>query len=150
MIDDVAFKRLVKEAVKEAMQEGAAPAFTTTAPGYEEAFHQIMAEVARGNISTTAAGKLIAEAYQQHHGAPAETPAPNLQDWIQGMEQEVKGYSTQQAEKTIQMLERMKAKLQAKADEARYHIEVKKIQEEEAKAKAAANLQALKDRMSSQ
>ncbi len=167
-IDSNVLKRLLKEAVLEALYEydqqkregnkkQQEPQPKVNAPTYEEVFHRVMGQVAKKEIDEATAGQLIAEARiafskQGTASNTAETPPPNmpsfLLDKLMAWEQEIQGYSGRAAESTLEMMERMREKLEKEAQEAEFYKASQQLDKEVAQQKAASDLQAIKDRLS--
>lgn len=169
-IDPKQLKQLIKDAVKEALSEIPSP---TSSEGedmgkdsnkktllYKEVFHRIMEQVARGDIDEATAGKLIADA-QRAFDDPSESeesPSPKqgsstkprqpLIDQLASWEQELHAYTGKAAETTLEMMERMRKKLEQEAREADFYRASQELDREAVESKAAKDLKEMKDRLS--
>ena len=165
-IDPKELKQLIKEAVREVLEEQsqASGQDESTSPKsltYEEVFHRIMAQVARGEIDEKTAGKLIAEAREgfgdsgtqnskaenTESSTPPLEPRPALLDRLIDWEKELQGYTGRAAESTLEMMERMREKLEKEAQEAAFYRASQELEKDEAQKKAAEDLKSIKERL---
>lgn len=153
-------KELVKSAVNEALTEffnqpkPEEKPETQKDPTYQEVFDDVMTKVARGELSAEEAGKVIANAYESEQNAEAEGPSYTqlsdklnefksyLKDWEKDLDQ-----WANKSESTVEMMERMKSKVQKKEEEAKLYADLKKIEEIEAQAKAEVSLEEMKAKL---
>ncbi|MGB0525371.1 MAG: hypothetical protein ACPGJS_20520 [Flammeovirgaceae bacterium] len=153
-------KQLMKAAVSEALKEffeqsqekHAAPKPKT--PTYQEVFDDVMAKVARGELDAEEAGKIITQAYENQHKEAVEGPSySQLSDKLNEFKSYLKDWENDldhwasKSESTIEMMERMKTKVQTKEEEAKLYADMKKIAEIEAQAKADASLEEMKAKL---
>jgi hypothetical protein len=156
MIDQETLKRWVKEAVSEALEGRGAPPRPSpeaSAPGglptYEALFHRIMAQVARGELDARTAGRLLAEAYQAFGEEGQEGPGagPKQEPAGDAPKQEA-GWMGGKAESALEMMERMRQRLEREAEEARLFVAMKQLEMEEQQQRIASELEALKRQLS--
>ncbi len=151
-------KQLIKETVKEALQEYFPKTSEQTAESdlkkdYQAIFDEAMAKVARGEMTQEQAGEIIAQAHQklnspknysqQDFATQFEQFKNSVSDW----EKEMETFSGKSGEPTEDMLQRMKARTDEADAEAKKALELKKMNEEAAKAKAEMSLKEMKDKL---
>lgn len=156
-------KQLMKAAVTEALHDFFDQAqkkeqeAEVKVPTYQEVFDETMARVARGEISSEEAGKIIRDAYDKQNSPKEEHPSyaqlsgklNEFKAYLKEWEDEL-GHWANRDETTVEMMERMKSKVQQKEEEVkatRLHADMKKIAEIEAKAKADASLEEMKAKL---
>lgn len=155
-------KQLVKATVHEALKEFFDQAqekqqeSKSQAPTYQDVFDETMARVARGEISSEEAGEIIAGAYQKQQAPPTDVDGPSYSQ-LSGKLNEFKSYLkdwesdldswANRSESSIEMMERMKSKVQQKEEEAKLYADMKQIKEIEAKVKAEESLEEMKAKL---
>lgn len=138
-------------------------------PTYEELFHRIMSQVARGSIDTQTAGKLLADAYEtfgkegdkapeqgQQKERPQE-PSSKTHDILMKIaqwESEMSGITGEVAESTLEMMERMRdkiehevAKMKGVKDDADLYKASKEMEKEEQEKRTASKIKEMKDKI---
>ena len=140
---------IIRKVVKEELE-----AFFNSKPdqdqaSYQSSFDETMAKVARGEIDAEEAGKMISKAYQEHV-SPSKNVATltaqfeNFKKQLVSWEEELEPIFGK-GESPEELLTRMKSKVDAKEKELKEALDLKKLNEESAKAKAETELQKMKD-----
>lgn len=153
-------QQLIKSSVQEALkeffeqsQEKATAPPKPKEPTYQEVFDDVMAKVARGELSSDEAGEIITQAYDKQKVSTSNPSISNLSEklnefktHLQDWEKELDHWSGRD-ETPVEMMERMKSKVQKKEEEAKLYADMKKIEEIEAQSKAEASLEEMKAKL---
>ncbi|MFT5917518.1 MAG: hypothetical protein ACJAWV_003850 [Flammeovirgaceae bacterium] len=120
---------------------------------YQTVFDETMAKVARGEMTHLQAGEVIAQAHKQFNSDKSESQLDiknqfeqfknSVSDW----DKEMESFSPKNEESTEDMLQRMKNRTDEANTEAKKALELKKMNEEAAKAKAEMSLKEMKDKL---
>ena len=149
-------KKLMKASVTEALEEFFAnkkPAQKPKQPSYQEVFDDVMAKVARGELTSDEAGRIIKQAYEQQQVVEEDPSYNKLSEKIEEFKTYLNSWEKEldiwadKGESSVEMMERMKSKVQKKEEEAKLYADMKKIEEIEAKSKAEASLAEMKSKL---
>jgi hypothetical protein len=152
-------KSLIKETVKEALEEYFPKTSKQTTEAdlkqnYQVIFDEAMAKVARGEMTQEEAGNVIAQAHQKltspknYTEQDFTTQFEQFKSAVSDWDKEMENFAENSGEPTEDMLQRMKNRTDSANSEAKKALELKRMNDEAAKAKAEMSLKEMKDNLS--